>query len=75
MLELAIGARALAHPGAVNGVRRGLELLHRIIADGFALVLDRLQLCARQPFHRLAVERLLIGRAFAGDDLRQAVFE
>src|SRR5262245_51081968 len=68
MLKLAIGAGALAHPGAVDRLRRGFELLHRFVRNDQVLILDYLMIGARETFDRLTIKRGNCGSRIAGDE-------
>ncbi len=59
MLDLTINARSLAGPGAVDGLRRGLKLLHRVFGHRGVVVIDHLLIAIREPLDGLAVECLL----------------
>jgi hypothetical protein len=60
-----ISARAVARPGAVHGLRRGLELLHRIFEQHAVLIVDDILVIFCKTLERLAVERLLVLDTFA----------
>ncbi len=60
MLDLAIGARPFAHPGEINRLGRGAEILTGIVGGDASRFLDCLLMGRGEPFQSLAIQVLFL---------------